>query len=154
MDNASNNTTFMACLATELGLREICFDPTDRQIACFEHVVNLCSGRVADVGGVQDCEDEPCSSDSGTTPIASSPIGLARAAVRAIRGSGLRREAFNEVIDNGNKKGWFKGPDGKLITLKKLQLLRDVKTRWDSVYYMISRLRQLRPVCCLFFELY
>ena len=27
-----------------------------------------------------------------------------------------------------------------------LQLLRDVKTRWDLVYTMLERLRQLRPV--------
>jgi hypothetical protein len=28
-----------------------------------------------------------------------------------------------------------------------LQPLRDVKTQWDSVYKMLERLRELRPVC-------
>lgn len=155
MDNASNNATFMECLATELAQRDISFDAADRQIACFEHVVNLCSGQVTRVASVQDDEHGSSSFDDGIMPsIVSSPVGLARAAVQAIRGSGTRRDAFHEVIEDGNKKEWFKGQDGNAVKLPNRQLLRDVKTRWDSVYQMIGRLRQLRPVCSLLFELY
>ncbi len=32
--------------------------------------------------------------------------------------------------------------------LKELQLLRDVRTRWDSIFLMLNRLREMRPVCC------
>ncbi|KAI0263897.1 hypothetical protein BGY98DRAFT_905734, partial [Russula aff. rugulosa BPL654] len=31
------------------------------------------------------------------------------------------------------------------VQLKHLQLLRDVPTRWDSVYHMLHRLRIMRP---------
>jgi hypothetical protein len=37
-----------------------------------------------------------------------------------------------------------------VVQVPNLGLLRDVKMRWDSVYMMLERLRQLRPVClCL-----
>lgn len=73
-------------------------------------------------------------------------ISHARTVVRVIRGSGMRRDAFDDVIKDGNSKGWFKeGP--KIIQLRRLQLLRDVRTRWDSKYHMLNRLRELRPVC-------
>jgi hypothetical protein len=42
----------------------------------------------------------------------------------------------------------MKENDGKRVVVQvpELQPLRDVKTRWDSVYMMLQRLRQLRPV--------
>jgi hypothetical protein len=42
----------------------------------------------------------------------------------------------------------MKENDGKRVVVQvpELQPLRDVKTRWDSVYLMLRRLRQLRPV--------
>ena len=53
------------------------------------------------------------------------------------------------IID-GNERKWFslKTGNGKceLVKVPKLQPLRDVKTRWDSVYMMLQRLRVLRPV--------
>jgi len=73
---------------------DIAFNAVDRQIMCFAHIINLCSGRVINV-----------INDNGEST--SDPIGLARGAVRSIRASGLRRDAFNEVIQNGNTKGWF-----------------------------------------------
>jgi hypothetical protein len=62
--------------------------------------------------------------------------------VRVLRSSSSRRDAFDQHIRDGNEKGWF--------DVGQLQLLRDVKTRWDSVYYMLRRLRELQPVCCYY----
>jgi hypothetical protein len=112
---------------------------------CFGHVVSLCSGRVilAVTNGVNDVDDDSSSCDESAP--ASNPIARARTVVRVIRGSGLRRDAFNEVIVNGNARGWFKEGQ-KTIQLKQLQLLRDVHTRWDSIYHMLNRLREMRQV--------
>jgi len=45
------------------------------------------------------------------------------------------------------------GDPPESVTLRPLQLLRDVKTRWDSVYFMIKHLRYLHPVSCTLFHL-
>jgi len=132
LDNASNNSTMLQSLERKLRDRDIEFDAVDRRIMCFAHIIDLCSGRV--VGAIDD-------------ESASNPIGLARGAVRAIRGPGLRRDAFDEVVKNGNAKGWFKAGDPpKTIKLKPLQLLRDMRVWWDSVYLMVHRLGVMRPV--------
>lgn len=166
MDNASNNDTMMKELARLLQDRDIAFDYADRRIMCFGHVIDLSSGRV--VSGLSRpgsrraehfFEDwveateptEPTYDDAIKRDI----ISHARTVVRVIRGSGMRRDAFDELIVNGNAKEWFKeGEPPKTVQLHILQLLRDVQTRWDSEYYMLNRLRELRPVCLCLFSLY
>lgn len=78
------------------------------------------------------------------------PIGRARRVVRLLRVSDQRREGFRAFIEEGNAHDWFtaKDDDGMYVTVKVsvLQPLRDVKTRWDSVYMMVRRLQDLRPV--------
>ena len=74
------------------------------------------------------------------------PIKRARRIVCIVRSSDQRKEAFKHVINTGNRSGWFRSHDNKVIELPNLELLRDVKTQWDSVYRMIERLLVLRPV--------
>ena len=74
------------------------------------------------------------------------PIKRARRIVRIVRSSDQRKQAFKNVIHTGNYSGWFKSDDDEVIEVPDLELLRDVKTRWDSVYCMIERLLILRPV--------
>jgi hypothetical protein len=125
----------MEALEKKLEERDIAFDATDRRIMCFAHIVNLCSGAVIRAAG------------NGEGPSESNPIGVARGVVRAVRVSGKRRDAFDEVIRDGNQKSWFKvGQPPKAVVLKELQLLQDVRTRWDSVYLMLNRLREMRLV--------
>ena len=159
-DNASANSTMMQEMERMYKERNIDFDATDRQVMCYEHIVNLSSGRVVEeatsIAAVDLDEDW-----SGPPPpnlpdqqsyddaVARDPIALGRNVVRIIRASGTRRDAFNEVIENGNARGWFvvgQPPNQNTITVKPKQLLRDVRTRWDSVYYMLNRLREMRPV--------
>ena len=146
MDNASNNRTMMQALQIALKDREIDFDAIDRRIMCFAHIINLCSGRVA-LGAAGADEDDDSSPESDDDTVPSNPIARARAVVRALRVSGKRRDEFDRVITKGNQEGWWKqGDPPQVVQLKPLQLLRDVRTRWDSVYQMLHRLRQMRPV--------
>ena len=80
------------------------------------------------------------------------PLTRLQALIRALRASGRWREAFQACIRDGNQKSHFVDPNArecgeeKVITVPECALLRDVDTRWDSVYHMISRARILRPV--------
>ena len=149
MDNAMNNAAMMQELETILKTHDIDFDAKDRRIMCFAHIINLCSGRV-----IRNLTDKIADKDGGSSSesdhdiVPSNPIARARAVVQVIRGSGARRDAFDELIKNGNDGKWFKrGKPPQVVQLKPLQLLRDVPTRWDSVYHMLRRLREMRPVC-------
>jgi hypothetical protein len=141
-----------------LSARDIQFDHVDRQIMCFPHVINICCTHVissfTDVDLV-DALDElealvPHTSDrqSLEDAVARDPIALGRTIVRILRASGQRRDDFDELIRDGNEKGWFRvGNPAQVVQLAEQQLLHDVRTRWDSIYFMIRRLRDMRPVC-------
>jgi hypothetical protein len=159
MDNASNNATMLQELARLLEERDIVFDPVDRKVMCYAHVIDLCTGRVVDALTKKWTDDDDDDDSSGlplpTTlneqtydeAVARGPIALGRAVVRAIQASSTLCNAFDELIETGNKKGYFKaGEPAQTVEVQKLQLLRDVCTQWDSVYYMLNRLRELRPV--------
>lgn len=74
------------------------------------------------------------------------PVQRARVVVRTVRSSGQRKEDFASLIRTWNESGLFKDDDGKAMKVKELQLLKDVKHRWDSLYLMLSRLEQLQQV--------
>jgi hypothetical protein len=74
------------------------------------------------------------------------PIKHTRAIVRILRSSDQRKQDFKEVIKNRNKSGWFRGINSFAIVVPNLEPLRDVKTRWVSIYTMIEHLVVLRPV--------
>jgi hypothetical protein len=157
LDNASNNTTFMMEFGKRLELRDIPFDYADRQISCFAHVINIACQHL--LSGLTN--SELADSEDLLVPIASEvprqqtfaqalqrdPVALGRNLVRVFRSSGQRRALFDDIIRDGNVKGWFTvGNPPVPAKLRQVQLLRDVKTRWDSVYFMLHRLRELRPV--------
>jgi hypothetical protein len=71
------------------------------------------------------------------------PVGRARKVVRLLCATDQRREGFHAFIEDGNDCGWFTAEqdDGdKVVKVPVVQLLRDVKMRWDSVYLMLCRL--------------
>lgn len=157
LDNASNNDTAMHHLAKLLQDRDIPFDPVDRRIRCFPHVINICVKHVIDDyarGNYDDVAESWVDLESGKTTtkadyleaLRHDPVALGRSIVRVIRASGLRRRAFRESIKQANVEQWFKDPSGAVIIMPVVELLRDVDTRWDSVYFMINRLRYLQQV--------
>jgi len=70
--------------------------------------------------------------------------------VKFLHSSDQRKDALHDHITIGNESNWFIRQDdkGKCIVLKvpQLELLKDVKMRWDLVYLMLERFWQLRPV--------
>ena len=78
------------------------------------------------------------------------PIALGCVVVRTIRASGQRREHFKNVIREGNTQKHFFIGDRVEIIVPELELLQDVQTRWDLIFFMISCLRVMRPVSHFF----
>src|SRR5229473_2507269 len=78
------------------------------------------------------------------------PLRHACRVICLLRSLDLHKQNFHEFIQSRNKQKWFTKLDdnGKHVTVQicKLQLLRDVKTRWDSVYMMLKHLRYLQLV--------
>ena len=77
------------------------------------------------------------------------PIKCARRVVRILRSSDQRKQAFKDVIKTGNEGCLFitiKDKNVIVAVVPDLEPLCNVKTRWDSVYHMIERLLELRPV--------
>ena len=130
--------------------RDIPFDYRDNRIMCFPHIINICNTHIiasftdpalADNDAEFIVSLPPQDRDHQTyeEALARDPIALCRSTVCAIRASGKRRDHFNEIICDGNAKGWFRDPKDpeQVIQLKQCELLRDVRTRWDSLYQMI-----------------
>ena len=61
----------------------------------------------------------------------------------------MYQDDFMAKLDTGNSKGLFR-EDGVCITVPPKELLQDVRTRWDSVYLMLRRLREMSPVWLYF----
>ncbi|CAA7265254.1 unnamed protein product [Cyclocybe aegerita] len=163
LDNASMNAKFLEELQVLLEARDIPFNAKDRHIMCFPHVINICVTHVIEsftdlalasdeaefaaalppADAHQQTFDEACARD---------PIALCCGAVCAIRASGKRSEMFQDIICDSNEKEWFKAANdpNKIIKLENLELLRDVRHRWDSLYKMIHRFREMRQACNYF----
>ncbi len=71
------------------------------------------------------------------------PIKRAHRIVHIVHSSDQRKQVFKNIISTRNNSGWFRSHNNELIKLPDLELLHDVKTRWDSVYCMIERLLEL-----------
>jgi phage anti-repressor protein len=50
------------------------------------------------------------------------------------------------TISIGNQMQAFKDENGNIVQVNELQLLLDVKHRWDSLFLMLHRLKELKPV--------
>jgi len=141
-DGASSNTTMMQAMEVHLTPRQIDYDAADNHIisGCIEHNTANTTGRMIAKASTTEYSDnfddfaDPVDLQDGVCDI----IALVRNIVRSIRASGQCLDRFNDTIKLGNERGWF--GDAKV---PELQLLRDVKTRWGSVYAMLKRFRML-----------
>ena len=89
MDNAENNTTMMKSLE---GLLHKCdlntFDAKERQVFCFPHTTNICTGHVVSSLSSSPIDREPHENhivpgeQTYEEALAHDPIAMARAAIR------------------------------------------------------------------------
>ena len=156
LDNAENNKTMMEHLEKLLQTRELPleFGAQDRKVMCFPHIINICVQHVIEEFAAPDLEtvanawvdcfdDDAVDKEKYLEAVKKNPVALGRDVVRIIRASGLRRDEFDKIIVTGNLQQWFKSPAGTVVQIPEVQLLRDVKTRWDSIFYMLNRLLAL-----------
>jgi hypothetical protein len=174
LDMASNNDAFLRSLGDLYRTNDpnVSFDHKQCRVQCFPHVVNTCvqhtlkalknidttnndsdeaEESASEAGDADEDLDgsEPEDGDPKESGGGSDVINKARGLIRTIRSSGQRIDRFNDIIKGGNQFGWWKDGAGQIISIKPRQLLRDVKTRWDSTYQMLIRLREFRQVSYL-----
>lgn len=70
-------------------------------------------------------------------------ISKVRRFVTTCRASGQRLKKFLDIIREGNKAGGFGNPK---ILLRVIGLLKDVDTRWSSIFMMTDRFLEQLPV--------
>jgi hypothetical protein len=142
------------------------FDAKDNRIMCFPHIINIAVQHVLKkMSAIEAPESDDdfeelidnSNADEGRgfgqsyeAACAQDPIARIRKIVMAIRTSGQRRDALIIWIDTGNKSGLFV-LNGKTVQIDGKQLLRDVRTRWDSTYHMLKRSIEMRLVSPTFF---
>ncbi|OBZ74707.1 hypothetical protein A0H81_05703 [Grifola frondosa] len=168
LDNASNCATMMETLASSLNSMGIPFHADGNRIRCFPHVVNIAVQRGlkqltqidsdpypdTDGDNISDTSEEAANRSvleahhaafeadpEYSTALRNDVVASARSLIRACRASGTRREDFDKTIAAGNREKAF----GENVILPDLQLLRDVDTRWSSMFVMIDRVLELYP---------
>lgn len=155
LDNASNNDTAMEALRKVLYEdREFTFNSNKCWIRCIPHIVNICIQHTiekfvhANFSNVSDMWGHALDVVHKTKyveVVTHDSVERSRDIVWSMRSSGQRRGNFCKTIENGNRDGSFTDST-KTIQLPTVQLLCDVKTRWDLTYFMIKRVRILCQV--------
>jgi hypothetical protein len=97
-----------------------------------------------------DIEDDDPMEDTGcpryAAALATDPIAKCRKMVSSCHASGQRCEDFELTISEGNESGVFCDRTGTTVVVPSLELLRDVDTRWSSIFLMIDRVLDLALV--------
>ena len=156
LNNAENNVKMMEHLEKLLMAHELPleFNVKDRQIMCFPHIINICVQHVVDEFSVPnlnkiaqawvDCfDDSTVDKKKYLEAVKRNPVPLGCDIVHTIHASTLQHDKFDKIIVTGNLHQWFKSPAGEVIQIPGAQLPRDVKTRWDSIYFMLDCLLAL-----------
>lgn len=125
---------------------EVDFDKQQNRVRCLSHAVNRAAQVVIAELGAEAPEDDILLEDAPTNPVSS-----VRQIARSIRASPQRRDAWDGAIETYNKDvkrqnlGAVAGSPTKEL-MPPLQLLVDVRTRWDSTFIMIKRFIQMEVV--------
>ena len=131
---------------------------------CFPHIINICVQHVVDEFSVPDLKKiaqawVDCFDNSVVDKkkyleaVKRNPLGLGHDIIHTTCASGLPHDEFDKIVVTGNLQQWFRSPAGEVVQLPEAQLLQDVKTWWDSIFYMLNRLLALRLAIDCFLSL-
>jgi hypothetical protein len=137
LDNASSNDTMMLNLESVFPT----FISEDHRIRCFAHILNLSAKKLLSAITGSESQDfydfESC--DTSHEGKFSHLLNRLRYLVKKIRSSAKIRKSFHH----------FQEMSGFTT---KLELSRDVETRWNSTFYMIKRILELKEPLIAFME--
>jgi hypothetical protein len=138
------------------------FDSKDNRIMCFLHIINITVQHVLkkmSLAQVPENDDDPevftgePNTDKGhrfsqsfAAACAQDPIACLRKIVMVIQSSRQHCDVLMRWIETGNQNRLFV-LNNRPVQIQPRQLLRDVRTRWDSMYQMIKRCIEMRLVC-------
>ena len=162
LDNLTTNDKMLVFLEKLFVECEILsFNAKDNWIMCFPHIINItvqhCLKKISSAvapGNDNDYKelidksntDKACGfGQSFEAACAQDPIACLRKIVMVICSSGQRCDTFSRWIETRNKSGLFV-LQNKPVQIQPKQLLRDVRTRWDSTYFMIKQCIEMRLV--------
>ncbi|CAB4492734.1 unnamed protein product [Rhizophagus irregularis] len=122
-DNASNNVTFLKAVESDLSQRYIYYDSEDKHVRCLAHVINLAAQQVLTTFKATD-NDESSNEEVGSL------IVKLRTLIKKIKASPQQVDKFKAQC--------------KVANVPNLNVILDVRTRWNSTYDMLVRARKLK----------
>ena len=140
-DNASNNDTFLKELSTVCSNKNINFHHKKNHVRCLAHIMNLtCQEILKNIkaGEAQDEDEILKEISNGNDDI--NVIPKLRKLIVKIRASSQRKERFDR--------------QSNLYSGNSLNLILDVKTRWNSTYLMLERALKLQEVSNFVYMIY
>ncbi len=131
MDNASNNNTLVQSLAELIEYEDssaaALWNPTESRIRCFPHILNLAMQAFLNELGY--CGNENLD-DNDTSKYRALILRIKYLAHKLLNSS--KQQKLFEVHCSNHE-------------IPKLMLKMDVRTRWNSTFYMLQRALRLRP---------
>ncbi|CAB5194151.1 unnamed protein product [Rhizophagus irregularis] len=122
-DNASNNVTFLKAVESDLSQRYIYYDSEDKHVRCLAHVINLAAQQVLTTLKATD-NDESSNEEVGSLIVKLCTL------IKKIKASPQQVDKFKAQC--------------KVANVSNLNVILDVRTRWNSTYDMLVRTRKLK----------
>ncbi|EXX59676.1 hypothetical protein RirG_186940 [Rhizophagus irregularis DAOM 197198w] len=136
-DNAANNNTFLRKLEYVCRQKEVKFDHKKNNIRCLAHIINLTVQEILKNIKAGDAQEEDellelVSQEEQEDNVNVEIIPKLRRLIVKIRSSPQQKEKFARRCE--------------FFSIQSLNVILDVKTRWNSTYLMLDRILKLREV--------
>ncbi|CAB5383608.1 unnamed protein product [Rhizophagus irregularis] len=122
-DNASNNVIFLKAVESDLSQRYIYNDSEDKHVRCLAHIINLAAQQVLTTLKATD-NDELSNEEVGSL------IVKLHTLIKKIKASPQQIDKFKAQC--------------KVANVLNLNVILDVRTRWNSTYDILVRARKLK----------